>query len=117
MKNIFESIAREIEEIDRKWRAVIGEALANVVLPARWSYFGGALRWHVPIGEEVLETDVDIEITSVMLIVRARSARDESKVFIGLLPVPGSFDVSNPEFQFESNTLEVVLYPIGGDER
>jgi len=117
MKHVFESIAREIEEIERKWRAVLREASGEVMLPARWSYCGGILRWHVLLGGDIVESDVDVEITSAALIVRARSGPEESNVLLGLLPVPATFDVCAPEISFESDTIEIVVYPIGGDDR
>lgn len=116
VKTIFEIIACEIDEIDRNWRAVLCEAQPEGVLPARWSYYGGALRWHVLIDEDVLESDVDIEITSAAIIVRARATGEEPKVHLGLLPVPTGFNACEPEIRFESNTLEIVLCRAGGDD-
>lgn len=117
MKDMFDIIAREIEEIDRKWRAVLRVVSAEATLPARWSYAGGALRWHVLIGEDVVESDVDIEITSAALIVRAPSVAEESKMLVGLLPVPSNFEAREPEVRFEADTIEIVLYRSGGDDR
>jgi hypothetical protein len=116
MKGTFDIIAREIDEIERKWRAVMREASDDVMLPVRWSYFGAALRWHVLLGNDVFESDVDVEVTSTVLIVRARSAREESKILLGLLPVPSIFDVCEPEIHFEAGALEIILRRPGGDD-
>jgi hypothetical protein len=117
MKDILDNIAGAIEEIERKWRAVLREPPADAMLPVRWSYTGDELRWHVLIGDDVLESDVDIEITSTVIIVRARSAREETKVLLGLLPVPGSFEVCDPEIYIRSHAIEIVVYPTRGDDR
>ena len=116
MKDMFEIIASEIDEIERKFRAGLREASADLMLPARWNYCGGVLRWHVLLGADIVESDVDIEITSAALIVRARSGPEGSNILLGLLPVPATFDVCAPEISFESDTIEIVVYPIGGDD-
>jgi hypothetical protein len=114
MDDLFEIIAREIDEIDRNWRTVLRELSAEATLPARWSYFSGALRWHVTLGEDILESDVDIEVTSTVLIVRARSTHDEPRLLLGLLPVPPRFVVREPDIHIESHTLEILLHPTRG---
>ena len=109
MTSTFDAIARQIEEIEKQLGNLFRDAQAEDVLPVRWSFCAGVLCWHVQLVEEVLEPDIDIEITSVALIVRARSAREPSKVLLGVLPVPGIFDHHHPEIQFKSDFLEIRL--------
>jgi hypothetical protein len=113
MTNAFDTIARQIEEIENKLSNLFRDAQADEVLPVRWSFCAGVLCWHVQLVEEVLEQDIDIEITSVALIIRARSALEPSKVLLGVLPVPGIFNHHHPEIQFKSDFLEIRLQWIG----
>ena len=76
---------------------------------------GGYLRWHVQFIEEVLEPDLDIEITSNALIVRALSARETVRVLLAVLPIPGAFDVQNPEIRYGSTSLDISLKWVKGD--
>lgn len=115
MTDTFDAIARQIEEIEKELSNLIRDARADDVLPVRWSFCAGILCWHVQLIEEVLEPDIDIEITPVALVIRARSAREPSKVFLGVLPVPGIFDHRHPEIQLKSDFLEIRLQWIGGD--
>ncbi len=115
MRKTFDALAREIEELEQRLRSIFREAPADVELPARWSYDGGVLRWHVLLVEEVLEPDVDVEITSVAIIVRARAARKPSRILLGVMPVPETFDLRQPEIRFESNSIEIWLRRIEGD--
>ena len=115
MRKTFDALAREIEELEKRLRSISREAPADVELPTRWSYDGGVLRWHVLLVEEVLEPDVDVEITSVAIIVRARAARKPSRILLGVLPVPGTFDLCQPEIRFETNSLEIRLRRMEGD--
>ena len=113
MTNAFGAIARQIEEIENKLGNLFRDAQVDEVLPVRWSFCAGTLCWHVQLVEEVLEQDIDIEITSVALIIRARPAREPSKVLLGVLPVPGSFNQYHPEIQIKSDFLEIRLQWIG----
>ena len=113
MTNAFGTISRQIEEIENKLSNLFRDAQADEILPVRWSFCAGVLCWHVQLVEEVLEPDIDIEITSVALIIRARSAREPSKVLLGVLPVPGVFNRHHPEIQFKSDFLEIRLQWIG----
>jgi len=81
MTDTFSAIARQIEEIEKQLGNLLRDAQADDVLPVRWSFCAGVLCWHVQLVEEVLEPDIDIEITSVALIIRARSAREPSKCY------------------------------------
>ena len=115
MTNTFGALARQIEEIEKRLSNLFRDAQPDEVLPVRWSFCAGVLCWHVQLVEEVLEPDIDVEITPVALIIRARPAREPSKVLLGVLPVPGIFNRHNPEIQFKSDFLEIRLQWIGGD--
>ena len=115
MMNQFEYIAQEITKLERRLYGYSKETPEASVLPSRWTLAGGSLRWHVQFIEEVLEPDLDIEITSNALIVRAVSARETVRVLLAILPIPGTFDVQNPEIHYESTSLEISLKWVKGD--
>ena len=115
MMNQFEYIAQEITRLERRMHGYCKETPEAMVLPSRWTLAGGCLRWHVQFIEEVLESDLDIEITSNALIVRAVSARETVRVLLAILPIPGTFDVQNPEIRYESTSLEISLKWVKGD--
>ena len=72
---------------------------------ARWTLAEGVLRWHLVL-EEVLEPDVDVEITQEVLVVRAQP-QARRPLLLALLPVPSGFDIANPQIRFERGYLEV----------
>jgi hypothetical protein len=115
MMNQFEYIAREITRLERRLHGYGEETPEGSLLPSRWTLAGSSLCWHVQFIEEVLEPDLDIEITSNALIVRAVSGRETVKVRLAILPIPGIFDVQNPEIRFESTSLEISLKWVKGD--
>ena len=115
MMNQFEYIEQEITRLERRLHGYRKETPEASVLPSRWTLAGGYLRWHVQFIEEVLEPDLDIEITSDALIVRALSERETVRVLLAILPIPGTFDVQNPEIRYGSNSLEVSLKWVRGE--
>ena len=115
MMNQFEYIAQEITRLERCLCGYGRETPEASLLPARWTLAGGCLRWHVQFVEEVLEPDLDIEITSNALIVRALPAGETVGVLLAILPIPGTFDVQNPEIRYESPSLEISLKWVKGD--
>jgi hypothetical protein len=79
--------------------------LAPVTL-ARWAAEATGLCWFVPL-EDVVESDIDVEITSEVLIVRAERTWPEPAVLVGILPVPRGFDPEHAVIRFTEETLEV----------
>lgn len=115
MMNQFEDIAQEIARLERRLYGYSKETPEAGVLPSRWTLAGGCLCWHVQFMEEVLEPDLDIEITSDALIVRALPAKETVSVLLAILPIPGTFDVQNPEVRYESTSLEISLKWMKGE--
>lgn len=105
----FENLEREIERLRRRHEALLRELPATRELPARWTYGRHMLCWIVPLDveNEVLEPDIDVEITSEVLVVRARPLSDERLTLLGLLPVPPSFDSLHPTIRYEEGFLEI----------
>jgi hypothetical protein len=75
-------------------------------LVARWAAEATGLCWFVPL-EDVVESDIDVEITSEVLIVRAERTWPEPAVLVGILPVPRGFDPEHAVIRFTEETLEV----------
>jgi hypothetical protein len=104
-----DTLEHEIERLRRRYAVLFRELPATRELPARWTFGRGALCWIVPLDEEdeVLEPDIDVEITSEILVVRARPQADEHLTLLGLLPVPPNFDIGNPRIRYEEGFLEI----------
>jgi len=117
MKYTFEHIALEITRLERRLYGYSKETPEANLLPARWFLAGEFLRWHVQFIEEVLEPDLDVEITSDALIVRARSTVETTRLLLAILPIPRTFDVQNPEIRYESDTLEISLKLVKGESQ
>ena len=111
------ALEREIERLRRRHEILLRELPSTRELPARWTFGCRALCWIVPIDEEykVLEPDIDVEITSEILVVRARPQSDEDLTLVGLLPVPPSFDISHPRIRYEEGFLEIRVRFLGKD--
>jgi len=111
----FETLEREIKRLRRRHVALLRELPETRELPARWTYGRHALCWIVPLDveDEVLEPDIDIEITSEVLVVRARPQSDECLTLLGLLPVPPHFDILHPTIRYEEGFLEIRIRFLG----
>jgi len=109
------ALEREIKLVRRRHKALLRELPSTRELPARWTFGRRALCWTVPIEEDykVLEPDIDVEITSELLVVRARPQSDENLTLIGLLPVPPDFDIRRPRIRFDEGFLEIRVYLAG----
>jgi hypothetical protein len=108
-------LERDIERLRRRHEALLRELPSTRELRARWTFGRRALYWIVPIDEEdeVLEPDIDIEITADLLVVRARAQSDERLILVGLLPVPRGFDVRHPRIRYEEGFLEIRVRFLG----
>jgi hypothetical protein len=106
--DMIEEIEREIEQLRRRYAALMRETPEAREVIARWTAEAAGLCWFVPL-EDVVESDIDVEITREILIVRASRTWPESAVLLGLLPVPRGFDPEHPVIRFFEETLEVRI--------
>ena len=105
---MIEEIEREIEGLRRRYAAFMREAPEAREVIARWAAEAAGLCWFVPL-EDVVESDIDVEITREILIVRANRTWPEPATLVGLLPVPHGFDPEHPVIRFTEETLEVRI--------
>jgi hypothetical protein len=105
---MIEEIEREITRLRRRYAALMREAPDAREVVARWAAEAAGLCWFVPL-EDVVESDIDIEITSEVLIVRASRTWPEPALLVGILPVPQGFDPEHAIIRFIEETLEVRI--------
>jgi hypothetical protein len=105
---MIEEIEREITRLRRRYAAFMREAPDAREVIARWAAEAAGLCWFVPL-DDVVEADIDVEITSEVLIVRASRAWPDPAVLVGILPVPHGFDFQHPVIRFTEETLEVRI--------
>jgi hypothetical protein len=103
-----EYIADEIVRLRRRYLALLREVEHAVELPAQWTLSREMLRWHVPI-ESVEEPDIDLEILSRVLILRACREEPPDSIVQALLPVPPDFDIRTLTVRCESSYVEVCF--------
>jgi len=101
-----EEIAREIERLRRRHAALLRELPDAREVIARWEAEATSLSWFVPL-EDVVEPDIDVEIASEILIVRASRLWPQPAILVGLLPVPQGFDIEKAVIRFTEETLEI----------
>lgn len=101
-----EEIEREIERLRRRYAVFLRETPGLRAVMARWAAEATGLCWFVPL-EDVAEPDIDVEITSEVLIVRADRVGAEPVLLLGILPVPRGFDLQHPVIRFSEETLEI----------
>lgn len=101
-------IEKEITRLHRRYAALIRERPDAREVVARWTAETTGLCWSVPL-EDVVESDIDVEITREVLIVRASRTWPDTVVLVGLLPVPHVFDPEQPIIRFSKETLEVRI--------
>lgn len=104
-----EALAREIEKQLRCYQALVRAEADARLQPAQWMFSRDALHWHVAFTEEVLEPDLDIEVTTGACIIRARSAIPPARTLLCVLPVPDEFDASRAEIRFALDSLEIRI--------
>ena len=105
---MIEAIEREIARLRRRYAAFMREAPGSREVVAAWAAEAASLCWFVPLND-VVEADIDVEITSEVLIVRASRTWPEPAVLVGILPVPHGFDLEHPVIRFREETLEVRI--------
>lgn len=99
-------IETEIALLRRRHAAFLREAPEALEVDTRWTTGATSLRWIVLL-PDVIETDIDVEITREVLIVRASRSAPDPAVLVGILPVPHGFDPEHPAIRFTRHTLEV----------
>jgi hypothetical protein len=105
-------LEREIEILRRRYAVLVRERPAVREVPARWTATRRSLCWLVPFEEDVLEPDIDVEITEEVLIVRA-PASHERIMLVGILPVPRGFDRERPVIHYFEGMLEIRIHRTG----
>lgn len=102
------ALATLIEQLLRRHRAWVREIPEAQEVEVRWSLCGRVIRYHLVL-EDVVEPDLDLEITSEALVVRARPQHHHERLYLGVLPVPPRYDPFRPLIRFEAGYLEVTL--------
>jgi hypothetical protein len=110
--DVLEEIEREIARLRRRYAALMRESPDVREAVARWAAEATGLCWFVPL-EDVVESDIDVEITSEVLVVRASKTWPEPAVLVGILPVPRGYDAEHAVIRFAEETLEVRIRRIG----
>jgi hypothetical protein len=105
---VIEEIEREITRLRRRYEAFMREVPDAREVVARWAAEAAGLCWFVPL-DDVIEADIDVEITSEVLIVRASRTWPEPAFLVGILPVPRGFDSEHPVIRFAEETLEIRI--------
>jgi hypothetical protein len=103
---VIEEIEREITRLRRRYAAIMRERPDAREVIARWVAEVAGLCWFVPL-EDVVESDIDVEITNEVLVVRANRTWPEPAVLVGILPVPHGFDPEHAVIRFREETLEI----------
>jgi hypothetical protein len=111
---VLKEIENEIERLRRRHAALMRERSDAREVIARWAAEAAGLRWFVPL-ENVVESDIDVEITGEILIVRANRTWPEPAVLVGLLPVPHGFDPQPAVIRFTEETLEIRIRRVGSE--
>jgi hypothetical protein len=103
---IIEEIEGEITRLRRRHAALLRETPGAQEVVARWTAEAAGLCWFVPL-EDVVESDIDVEVTTEVLIVRANRICPEPALLVVILPVPSGFDPEHAVIRFTEETLEV----------
>lgn len=104
-----ETIEREIGRLLKRHATLLRECSPDCELSARWILESEVLRWFVSFQQEVLEPDIDVEITTEVLVVRARPVADDKLTLLGLLPVPSGFAIEDPRIRYSDGSLEIRI--------
>ncbi len=111
--DVIREIEAEIARLRRRHAALLREAPDAREVIARWAAEAAGLCWFVPL-EDVVESDIDVEITTEVLVVRADRTWPEPARLVVLLPVPRGFDPEHVVIRFTEETLEVRIRRVHG---
>jgi hypothetical protein len=106
--SVLVEIEREIERLRRRYAALLRERPDAREVEARWAAEVAGLCWFVPLAD-VIEADIDVEVTAEVLVVRAIRTWPEPADLVGILPVPHGFDAEQAVIQFSGETLEIRI--------
>lgn len=101
-------IESEITRLRRRHAALLRETPEAQEVAARWTAEAAGLCWFVPL-EDVVESDIDVEVTAEILIVRANRTCPVPALLLVILPVPHGFDPEQAVIRFTEETLEVRI--------
>ncbi len=104
-----ETLIAQLQKRHRPWARELPDVEEVEV---HWSLCGRVLRYHLVL-EDVVEPDLDLEVTRDVLVVRGRPQHHRERLYLGVLPVPPSFDPYRPLIRFEAGYLEVTLVETG----
>jgi hypothetical protein len=107
-RETLEMLEREITQLRRRYGALLREQPEACEVTPRWAEEVAGLCWFVPLAD-VVEPDIDVEITTELLVVRAHRAWPDPALLVGLLPVPRGFDSDQPVIRLTEETLEVRI--------
>lgn len=110
---VIDEIEREITRLRRRYAALMREGATEREVATRWAVEVSGLCWFVPL-EDVVESDIDVEISGDVLVVRATQSWPETAVLVCILPVPEGFDRESPLIRFTEETLEVRVRRVRG---
>ena len=103
--HVRQQIEEEIERLRKRYAPVVRDLPDAQEVVAHWTVSEQWIRWHIEL-EEVLEPDIDVEIETDCLIVRAQHF---GTIFVGVLPIPAGFDVTGPRIRCQDGYLEVYV--------
>jgi hypothetical protein len=101
-------LSEEIERLRRRYAPLLHEAPEAQEAPARWTYVGRTLHWHVVV-EEAAEPDIDVEILPELLVIRARIEAAGHRLLQAILPVPEGFRAEDAHIRCEYGYVEICL--------
>ncbi len=103
---VIEEIESEIARLRRRYATFLRETPDAQEVAVRWAAEATGLCWFVPL-EDVVEADIDVEITSEVFVIRANRVWPEPALLVAILPVPRGFDPEPAVIRFTEETLEV----------
>jgi HSP20 family molecular chaperone IbpA len=101
-------LREEIERLRRRYAPLLHDPPEAREAPARWTYGGRTLRWHVVV-EEAAEPDIDVEILPELLVIRARVEAQGQRLLQAVLPVPEGFRAEDAQIRCEYGYVEIRL--------
>ena len=107
--DLLDAMEREIERLRRRHAVLLRELPQSREMEARWVLETQCLHWFVVFDQEVLEPDIDVEITAEVLVVRARPISDAEVMLLGLLPVPSDFAIEDPMIECGEGSLDIRI--------
>jgi hypothetical protein len=106
-----QDLAKEIDRLRRYYAFLFEETPTAITAATVWDLAEDLLCWHVVL-HDVLEPDIDVELLTDTIVVRAARGSSPPTLSQAVLPVPAPFDPTRLDIRYQTGAgvLEIRIF-------